>query len=1040
MHQFSYSHSHPNVISEDELIASSTIKQLNDLLCTVKQEWGELATEDANTLEVALSLMDTSSVGKAQFMDNFTDLKISIEKTLKQAVNNNYQGFNSSIGSYPQVVQSVNKSHQKIRHLKELLVKSKQTLNAPKPDLIALNQESLQYGEMIKILGFMEFIKAVPSKLESQMARKQFLAAFRTIDSTLKLINDQNLSSLKPLEEIYQYLLAQDNVLYGILIEELHSHLYLTSPFCDNHWSSYVQSQDETISAEQLLLDKVRIDLSDISSTQSMSSEFQTFMSSFQDLDYDYNSDDDGDEPDLDEPLSNENPEENSFNYIKLIIKTLDKLNRLPRAFDLIYERLPRELHNLVDKTISEVDQRFPKSLRELENNSQVNSMEFGPSNGEIKLVVLKDLILTLYSKLIAVLEGHRAINVVVNSISNKRSDQEQKELLTFKFSEVWLTMQSEIRSLIHSYISEASHTITRTKKTVPQPYEIRTKRPLDKKKTLFKFSEVDYSSQDVKAADLELKTVLETSVPGLVAPTSSVVNSLYARNETTKTHELLVVPNVFNIRVFLEPTITFLQKVRAIFPINDVKILSQSPELFLEDFLNNAYLPQLEESLITTFNFIMNSPDSYQVVETVIMGSIRRPIFKAAQVFGNLITQLCTLLNTGIFYREEYTLLIISLIRKFCAKYIEYFTNITATHDGSSASKSSISVDWARNEKLRAISLGILNGGFAGAMQDLISEETQFYINEVNASKSLKRGSISSSDILETKAFTSLCTLSSSLRWISQKMQSLKYIQLDVDADDEGNSKNSLRKRWTLMDMEHRIPLVKEKDNSTSARLTLSGSSVGAFDAVIDELNQLNEDSLITLRGDIRCRCIVYIEKTFTNGNFFLEFNSEERSKYISILDSDLLRCDDKLRLILFKKEKNAVLRGLSSLIDELIILNTKSINLLNNNGVHNIHFNIHVLQQMLKTIMEDPEQISFERTLKYFDLFKQPIENFMENTLSGAYTELFKCTELESILRLMYSTEIHENEKLGRTTAVTIAKEQFQAHVMEIRKLYYK
>lgn len=53
-------------------------------------EWGELVDEDANTLEVALSLMDNSSIGKAKYINRFEELKTELQEMLKLIVNGKF--------------------------------------------------------------------------------------------------------------------------------------------------------------------------------------------------------------------------------------------------------------------------------------------------------------------------------------------------------------------------------------------------------------------------------------------------------------------------------------------------------------------------------------------------------------------------------------------------------------------------------------------------------------------------------------------------------------------------------------------------------------------------------------------------------------------------------------------------------------------------------------------------------------------------------------------------------------------------------------
>lgn len=54
-----------------------------------------------------------------------------------------------------------------------------------------------------------------------------------------------------------------------------------------------------------------------------------------------------------------QNPESDSFFYIEMLLESLARLGKLGLALDVVAQRLPVELHQLVDATIDEVDERW---------------------------------------------------------------------------------------------------------------------------------------------------------------------------------------------------------------------------------------------------------------------------------------------------------------------------------------------------------------------------------------------------------------------------------------------------------------------------------------------------------------------------------------------------------------------------------------------------------------------------------------------------------------------------------------------------------
>lgn len=142
------------------------------------------------------------------------------------------------------------------------------------------------------------------------------------------------------------YLQSQEVNLYSVLVEELHNHIYLKSPYTDSRWHSYRQGVDDFGTVEQVLENKIRFELSErrLAKHPSLMNFWKIKEGRFF------------------VEINSETAESDSFYYIRLLIETLGNLNRLPNAFEEIIQRMPSELHKMIDKTIVEVGQRFPKT------------------------------------------------------------------------------------------------------------------------------------------------------------------------------------------------------------------------------------------------------------------------------------------------------------------------------------------------------------------------------------------------------------------------------------------------------------------------------------------------------------------------------------------------------------------------------------------------------------------------------------------------------------------------------------------------------
>lgn len=77
-------------VSDNENQHDESARALDDIISNVSMEWKELVSDDSNTLEVALSLMDNSSIGKAKYYARFEGLKSELQEMLKLIVNGEY--------------------------------------------------------------------------------------------------------------------------------------------------------------------------------------------------------------------------------------------------------------------------------------------------------------------------------------------------------------------------------------------------------------------------------------------------------------------------------------------------------------------------------------------------------------------------------------------------------------------------------------------------------------------------------------------------------------------------------------------------------------------------------------------------------------------------------------------------------------------------------------------------------------------------------------------------------------------------------------
>ncbi|CAD6563864.1 MAG: hypothetical protein ASARMPREDX12_000114 [Alectoria sarmentosa] len=552
-------------------------RQIEGVLDHIHENWEVITKDDCVPVHIALQLMDYSSLGRGNDYQDFQRTNRHLQKALKAIVNEHHQGFNSSIGTFHKIQASIQASQSRVRSLRDSVQGAKSNLMATKPELKGLGSSSQKYDDMLQILAQIEKLQLIPEQLDARISDKHFLLAVDLLQDALRIIRRSDLENIGALTDLRMYFSNQETSLTDILIEELHDHLYLKSPYCQDRWKPYT-GDSANISASET---------GKVSLPNTWGRPLYRFLDS---LDTTSPLDDD----------ASQNPETDSFHYIHMVTESLNKLGHLDVAVDRMEQRLPVELFAIVDRTNQEVDLRHPahKSGPLNPEKSFLESNWEGITAGS---VVLNDLLWTLFSKFEAIAEGHRAFHEVVAGIV-KRERLRHPESLTRGFKEMWKLYQSEMRSLLHDYLATDENQSYRLGRQPAAAANIFHKNHRERNKRVFKLSEIDQKSADLTADQRDLDQILQASVPGLVSKSqrwSGVLhkNTNFTPDGSVASHKLLVDPDVFNISSLLPPSLSFLQRLRDIVP-HGSGIAMSTLTSFLDEFLVNVFQPQLEETV----------------------------------------------------------------------------------------------------------------------------------------------------------------------------------------------------------------------------------------------------------------------------------------------------------------------------------------------------------------------------------------------------------------------------------------------------------
>lgn len=834
--------------------------QVEDIIRHISQQWAPMASDACIPIKVALQLMDPSSLGLKEQYETFQATHAQLQNALKGIVNEHHQGFNSSIGTFHKIQAAIHTSQQRLRTLRAGLMQAKTSLGAAKPELRAFATSSRSYAGMLHVIADIESLQALPERLEAQISEKRFLGAVATLKEALALIRTPEMDEIGALADLRVYLSNQQHSLTDILIEELHSHLYLKSPYCEERWKAHSHRH---------------------ASPSIVAADDERAMFAFLDL-YD------GTKPMQEDPTRN--PEANTFEYIQLLIESLHSLGKLDVAIDAIDNRMPVELFKVVERSHSEVEQRHPSTMRAVAARHRQQHgaicesgtlMQDGGVDAERK-ATLEDLLTTLYAKFETIAEGHRVLHEVVGAIVKREAyTPEEAARLCRSFRELWQVLQSEIRSLLHDHLA-SNDSLGRGQRTKDVHSGANIFRPAarDRARRLFKMSELDAKGTAIATEKEDLEFILKSSVPGLVHPDAG--HSQAARDEEAAAlrlaersatgHKLLVEPNVFNMGVLLPPSLAFLHRLQAIVPPSGaIGVGTRSLTAFLDDFLLNVFYPQLEETLLELCGRLgVNHPDAFQTDPEWRQHSAR-PVFKGTIRFYAVLEMVSTML-AALPHEQSFSQLVIGQMRAYYDRCFSWSKSLLqrtmASQDEPAGVKMRLAAELAHNTEVNTCVIDLLNirkedeedsngkAKPAGKSNDeaalVLAEKESALLIQIAKSRKIEDADV----VNDRKALTSLATLHTSMKWLAAKCRRLRYVSphaLDMaDGEEEkqveGGSGKPLthRRRWTATNpLDHPAP--------NGPYLPLDATTARQFDAVVDSFREVDLLILRTLHLDIR-------------------------------------------------------------------------------------------------------------------------------------------------------------------------------------------
>ncbi|ERF70132.1 hypothetical protein EPUS_00319 [Endocarpon pusillum Z07020] len=1007
---------------------------MEDVLKYIQSEWPFMGGEECIPVQVALQLSDPSTLGLATREPEFQRAHFDLQKALKSIVNEHHQDFNSSIGTYHKIQASIQNSQSRVRYLKTALGEAKGGLLTTKPELKGLATSSQAFDDSLQLFTQIESIQAVPEQLEGRITEKRFLTAVDVLQEALRLVRKSEFDGIGAMTDLRTYFTNQEQSLTDILIEELHDHLYLKSPYCHDRWKS------RTIEGEE----KDSLSTLPTSAVNPWDKPVYQFLASLNTS-----------TPMIED--ASRNPEADTFYYIHMIIETLNKLGHLDTAVNRIEQRLPVELFKVVEKTNNEIDARYPGEARGLADREKKRIAT--PTDTHYgRGAVLSDFLWTVFAKFEAIAEGHRVVHDVVWGIVG-REKLPKAARYTGGFKELWKLYQSEIRSLLHDYLATDGDTTLHSGFSTTDSVDV-FGRKRDKNKRMFRLAEMDPMSPDIQGEQEDLDEILKSSVPGLISKTRAKAGMTSdaprtVQESTAAGHKLLIEPSAFNVTLMLPPSLSFLQRLKEIVPSNaDIPISTLTS--FLDDFLVNVFHPQLEETVSELCTKCIIDLEAFTEDPQWSKHS-PRPIFKGTVAFMSLIRSFSSMLDS-IPQDQIFTQLIITQLVMYFDKCFGWYKVLTSrlSGPGQNTPSTKAAAAFAREGEVHEITTKLLDdSGDSTARSSLVDHEIQALLSATRANP------LSAYDIIsDPKSVASLSLLYNSMQWLSASLARLRHVEA---ASSMHPSSSSKVRRWTLV-ASLRPTHGRSKSNggnSTPAYLPMTTESVIPFDKTLQEFRELAKVALLTLHIDVRCGVIHQMTRSLRGPNappidqapeppprdsaalaktdsglyhWILQQPPSAASALILELNNHLISFDTNASAYLGSKERKFITRGLGRLIDRILVADADRIEVMNAYGAQRMGLDILVLQQNLRNIAitasstpgsdiisvdrdagEDAD-VLLQKSAQFYDLFLQgaaKVVDYARAAKSRGDPVGYSYDELKVLVELCYSEGLRSAER---------------------------
>ncbi|KAM9771610.1 exocyst complex component 4 [Syngnathus typhle] len=911
------------------------------------------------------------------------------DRDLDQLIIQHYAELTTAIRTYQSITERITTSRNKIKQVKENLLSCKMLLHCKRDELRKLWIEGIEHKHVLQLLDEIESIKQVPQRLEAYMASKHYLHATDMLVSAVESLEGP-LLQVEGLGDLRLELHSKKLNIHLVLIDELHRHLYIKSTSRLGHKNKDKNTARLLGSGGKDASPMPALDVSSLSTPRKLldSSQFSTpGSSSVRDFQQDVRESNQLDLPEVD-------PEENSAEFMGILIKALAKLKKIPETIKAIMERLEPELKQIVKRSTTQIaDHAYQRG----ENLAQ----ETQPS-------LLLELLELLFDKFKAVWQAHSVVLAHLQRIAVQCPSSAYEEgIKLYEQADVSAKIQTVLQVLLMEYL-DVKNSRSATEPSAQLTYAstgsefaafFAKKKPQRAKQSLFKFESSSHA--------ISMSAYLREQRRELYSKSGELQGG--ADDNLMEGGEMKFVckPGARNITVIFQPLLRFIREIEMNMGAGQAKQCQL--QTFLTYYIHDLFLNQVRTEINKEIEAVSKVADPLKILanaDTMKTLGVQRPVLQSTVVVEKSIQDLMNLMQDLSSYSNQF-------LEMVCDKLKEYKEICNTAYRGivQCEEKLTISASWSKDEDISRLLQSLPNwANMAQPRQTRQKREDEEDFTRAAFAKesevltgNLGDKLIPENEILrDVSDLKSLANLHESMEWLSGRLKAF-FANLPPGSSLSPCSSDS--------------QAMGDGERSREQILQTLSDLCRSFQDIANRC-------LLTLHLEVRVHCFHYLIPLTKQGNYAIVANVEsmDYDPLVVKLNKDISAIEEAMGAALQQHKFQYIFEGLGHLISCILINGAQYFKRISESGIKKMCRNIFVLQQNLTNIT-----MSREADLDFARQYYEMLYNTADELLHLVVDQGVRYTELEYInaLSLLHRSQTGVGDLSTQNTRLQRLKE---------------